>query len=76
MICQGVHLRELVVDACGQRERIEAVALAFESRHRVGLWTDADALQRGLRRVVVPAESCADAFFALEFDRGQEEILE
>ena len=78
MIRQRVHVRELVVDAGGERERIETVALAHEGGHLrgVGLGTHADAVQRGLRRVVVPAESRADAFFALEFHRRQEEILQ
>jgi hypothetical protein len=78
MIRQRVHLRELVVDACRECERIESVALAFEGRdlHGVGLCADADAVQRGLRRIVVPAEPRADAFFALKFHRRQEEILQ
>jgi hypothetical protein len=59
MVRQRVHLRELVVDACDERERIEPVALACEGRDLdgVGVGADADAVKRGLRRDVVPAEA-------------------
>ena len=78
MVRQGVHLRQLLINAGREDERIELVALARELRHlrRVGLGAASDTLQRGLRRVVVPAEPRADAFFALEFHRREKKILQ
>ena len=70
MIREGIDPRELAVNARRERERIEPVLLAHERHHLrgVGLRAGLDALQRGLRRVVVPAQAGADAFFALEFE--------
>ena len=78
MIREGIDPREVAVNARRERERIEPVPLAHERHHLrgVGLRAGLDALQRGLRRVVVPAQAGADAFFALEFHRRQKEILQ
>ncbi len=78
MIRQRVELGELLSDAGGEDERVEGGALLDERRHlrRIGLGAGADAIERRLWRIVVPAQSSAEALVALECHRGQDEVLQ
>ena len=64
MIGQGVEPGELLIDPSGERKGIELIALAHERRHGGGprRRAGADAIQRRLRRIVVPAAARAMEF--------------
>ena len=71
---------ELSLNDLGQGKGIEGIALALEFRQPVGMnrrgSAGAEPLAGGLRRLVAPAETRADADLAVELDRGQAEVLE
>jgi len=48
----------------------------FGNALRVGSSASAEPLERSLRRLIAAAQARADAELAVEFDRGQEEVLE
>ena len=78
MVREGVQAAELLVDGLGESEGVE---LRLERRELDDLrWirrgAGLDALERGLGAVVHAADARADAHFAHELDRGQEQVLE
>ena len=74
---QGVDLLDLLINGPGQRERAETIALTLQRRSDAGIevWAGEHALQWCARAVVASSHAGADAVFADELDRGQEEIL-
>ena len=77
MVGQGVEAAQLLVDARGQGEGIQALAQPRQLGElgRVGLRARLQARKRRLRRAILATESTAHACFLHEFDRREPEVL-
>ena len=71
---------ELRLNDLGQGKGVEGIAQPLQFREALGVEggrsAGAHPLERSLRRLVAPTETRANTELTVEFDRGQEEVLE